>query len=376
LVCPFLPLFLPLPLQDGGLAEVALLSTLRCVSLKGCEDVTDDGIARLARLPRLSRLVLRNCVKLTDLGLAKLAGMSGRELPQLWSPVGGGGIGPGSPPPVPRLRSPAPRGGGGGACGQSSATVPGQGCPPRRPPLASLDLGGCVLLTERGFAAMASGLGGGLTELLIGGCSRVSTVNDAMLVAVGRCRALQALDMAGCTHITDDGGFSVCRFDRNKASRRVQLGWVATCTACMVHACLCSPGSCPASSSILLNPAENVLCLPGVLWVCLAGMAHLAPLLRLTSLNLWNCLRVTGERCACCACCACWASTVSAQQANQPVGASAMLCAVLQLATALLAMRMLMVQPCIKLHKLPDKSCHSVSCSPPLVLAQRLDCPC
>lgn len=28
--------------------------------------------------------VLRNCVKLTDVGLAKLAGLSGRELPQLW----------------------------------------------------------------------------------------------------------------------------------------------------------------------------------------------------------------------------------------------------------------------------------------------------
>ncbi len=34
-----------------------LLGTLRCVSLRGCEGVTDDGIAQLAALPRLARLV-------------------------------------------------------------------------------------------------------------------------------------------------------------------------------------------------------------------------------------------------------------------------------------------------------------------------------
>lgn len=34
-----------------------LLATLRCVSLRGCEGVTDDGIAQLAALPRLARLV-------------------------------------------------------------------------------------------------------------------------------------------------------------------------------------------------------------------------------------------------------------------------------------------------------------------------------
>lgn len=38
---------------------MCLLDTLRCVSLRGCEGVTDDGVAALAALPRLSRLVLR-----------------------------------------------------------------------------------------------------------------------------------------------------------------------------------------------------------------------------------------------------------------------------------------------------------------------------
>jgi hypothetical protein len=193
-------------LQDWDLDDVALLCTLRCVSLKGCEGITDDGAAQLARLPRLTHLVLRNCVKLTDLGLAKLAGMSGRELPQLWSPAGAAGPGAASPPPVPLLRSPGAR----AAALLGAAAGP---APPRRPPLRSLDLAGCVLLTERGFAAMASGLGGSLTELLIGGCSRVSTVSDAVLEEVGRCRGLLSLDMAGCTHITDEGGCLRVGFD-------------------------------------------------------------------------------------------------------------------------------------------------------------------
>lgn len=50
----------PLPAaQDWDLAEVALLGTLRRVSLQGAgEGVTDDGVARLAALPRLERLSL------------------------------------------------------------------------------------------------------------------------------------------------------------------------------------------------------------------------------------------------------------------------------------------------------------------------------
>ena len=189
------------PKQDWDLLGLPLLGTLRHVSLKGCEGVTDDGVARLAALPRLERLSLRNCIKLTDVGLAKLAGLAGRELPQLWAPAGPAG-GAGSPPPVPLLRSPIARG---GLLGPAAAA--GGAAPPQRraPPLASLDLAGCVLLTERGFAAMASGLGGSLTELLIGGCSRVSTVGDAALEALARCAALRRLDLSGCTHISDEG---------------------------------------------------------------------------------------------------------------------------------------------------------------------------
>lgn len=103
------------------------------------------------------------------MGLARLAGLSGRELPQLWSPAGAAvGVAVGSPPPVRLQRSPTTAGRGGlGPAGAAPAVEP----PPRRvPPLTSLDLAGCVLLTERGLTAMAGGLGGSLTELLIGGC--------------------------------------------------------------------------------------------------------------------------------------------------------------------------------------------------------------
>lgn len=112
------------------------------------------------------------------------------------APAGAAAGAVGSPPPV-LLRSP----GGTRSLSASAAAKP----PPPRPPLASLDLAGCVLLTERGFAAVASGLARSLTQLAIGGCSRVSTVSDAVLAEVARCTNLRALDMAGCTHVTDEG---------------------------------------------------------------------------------------------------------------------------------------------------------------------------
>lgn len=117
----------------------------------------------------------------------------------LQAPAGAAPGAVGSPPPV-LLRSP----GGTRSLSAAAAATP----PPPRPPLASLDLAGCVLLTERGFAALASGLVGSLTQLAIGGCSRVSTVSDAVLAEVARCTHLRALDMAGCTHVTDQGALA------------------------------------------------------------------------------------------------------------------------------------------------------------------------
>lgn len=73
------------------------------------------------------------------------------------------------------------------------------------PPLQSLDLSGCLLLTERGMAAVAAGLGRSLTSLQLGGCSRLSTVTDSMLDGVGKATMLRALDLSGCTQITDAG---------------------------------------------------------------------------------------------------------------------------------------------------------------------------
>lgn len=203
-------------------------------------------------------------MKLTDLGLAKLAGLSGRELPQLWAPAGAAGAA-GSPPPVPRLRSPGrvPLLGAGDASGAVA---------PPRPPLASLDLAGCVLLTERGFAAVASGLGATLTQLAIGGCSRVSTVSDAALAEVARCGALRSLDMSGCTHVTDDGQ---------------PLFWGGSAGGMDREALLGSTAALSPQPSATLRPALSYPSLSA------AGVAHLSALHRLTSLSLWNCLRVS-----------------------------------------------------------------------------------
>ena len=198
------------------------------------------------------------------------------------------------------LRSP----GGTRSLSASAAAKP----PPPRPPLASLDLAGCVLLTERGFAALASGLASSLTQLAIGGCSRVSTVSDAVLAEVARCTNLRALDMAGCTHVTDEGARFAHFFQ-----------WCCLCAGCARSGCKtrglllgCRRHAASLARSCCAHAHAGVLHIPSPHWLAssaqsavlipaastsstaAAGVAHLSSLHRLTNLNLWNCLRVSG----------------------------------------------------------------------------------
>lgn len=155
--------------------------------------------------------------------MAVLAGTSPPDCllqPALWSPRGAGPEGS-APSPLRPLRSPprplsppaaAPVSAAGSPAGHSasssSSAAAAQPPHPPAPPLQSLDLSGCLLLSERGTAALAAGLSRSLTSLQLGGCSRVSTVGDAMLDSLGRCTNLRALDLSGCTHISDTGAAS------------------------------------------------------------------------------------------------------------------------------------------------------------------------
>lgn len=134
---------------------------------------------------------LKNVIKLTDAGLSLLAGASGADLwssqARRLSPVQA--LLRASP-----LRSPL--------LGPAAARPRRR--PPSPPPVLVLDISGCILLTDRGFAALAAAFPA-LQDLAIGGCSRVSTVTDAALAEVGKLERLTRLDMSGCTQISDAG---------------------------------------------------------------------------------------------------------------------------------------------------------------------------
>eukprot|EP00887_Chlorella_sp_A99_P001149 scaffold14.g1149.t1 len=161
-------------LQDWDLDDIDLLRSLLSVSLEGCEAVTDDSCGHLARLPRLRHL------------------RRGRLSP------------------VALLRSPLLRSAG----GLFAAPARGPHAPARRLALASLDVSGCILISERGFAALVATQAASLQDLVIGGCSRVSTVSDAVLAEVGRLSRLTRLDMSGCTQVSDAGLQHVGRLAR------------------------------------------------------------------------------------------------------------------------------------------------------------------
>lgn len=74
--------------------------------------------------------------------------------------------------------------------------------------LTSLNLSGCVALTERGVGHVAAYILG-LMSLSLGGCSRVATVTDTCLVHLQHLTALTCLDLSGCLEITDAGKLHV-----------------------------------------------------------------------------------------------------------------------------------------------------------------------
>ncbi len=70
--------------------------------------------------------------------------------------------------------------------------------------LGSLDLSGCVSLSERGLAAITARLRR-LHTLKLGGTSRVATISDASVAAIAGLTSLTHLDLSGSHDITDAG---------------------------------------------------------------------------------------------------------------------------------------------------------------------------
>lgn len=57
---------------NRGLANIAQISSLRCLSLHDCNSVTNNGLSALNRLKQLSSLSLKGCKKITNAGLEAL----------------------------------------------------------------------------------------------------------------------------------------------------------------------------------------------------------------------------------------------------------------------------------------------------------------
>ena len=70
--------------------------------------------------------------------------------------------------------------------------------------MASLDLAGCVAITERSLAKIVQHAAS-LHTLKIGGTSRVATVTDATLRILATATAMTHLDLSGCLEISDAG---------------------------------------------------------------------------------------------------------------------------------------------------------------------------
>ena len=176
---------------DQRLSQLRQLPKLHALSLQGCETVTDVGIAHLQYLTGLTLLDLQNCCKVGHGILRHCIKRQG----------------------YPKLTCPLP-------CSQGPHKSPELQClilcvqitdrgiqsVTRLTALQSLDVSGCVALTQRGFQHIASSLSA-LRSLKLGGCSRMATVTDACLSPVSSLTALTSLDMAGCIEVTDSGHY-------------------------------------------------------------------------------------------------------------------------------------------------------------------------
>ena len=69
------------------------------------------------------------------------------------------------------------------------------------PPLQSIDLSGCQLLTDNGIQALTSSCKN-LETVNISSCYELS---DRAFECLGSCRSLQTIDACGCERLTDMG---------------------------------------------------------------------------------------------------------------------------------------------------------------------------
>lgn len=177
-------------LRDESVIGIENLTTLRRLRLDGCDGLTDKAIESVAALNLLASLSLRQLSKITDISLwlicRSIENLSRRSFPA-------------SPGVSPRLHRTDHHSKVSPSCWQQMVSKLG---PP--PPLRSLDVSGCTLLTEHGFGCLHKALPF-LEELHVGGISRVATVNNESLSMVGRLRSLQTLDMSGCSSATNNG---------------------------------------------------------------------------------------------------------------------------------------------------------------------------
>ena len=181
--------------MDGNLTGIHKLSMLRVLSLE-CDGITDSAADAIAALPQLKVLSLKHCMKLTDRAIWKLCGVEERMLRLLASPR--------KPPTSPRSGATATNNTGIASPLPLPPLLQHTEKPQIRPPLESLDLSGCVMLTDRGLSCLAQAFPD-LSELHIGGCSRMASVTDACLLGISKCTKLQNLDLSGCTSITNAG---------------------------------------------------------------------------------------------------------------------------------------------------------------------------
>lgn len=167
-------------ITDEDLNDLWRISSLVALSLENCYDITDESMEEVVRLQNLRSLSLKNCVKLTDDALRCLCGINNST----------------NKPWPKRSKSPMQR-----------FNLRSESILPTSLALShveKLDLSGCLLLTDQGFQYASQGLVS-LKELTIGGCSRVATINDAALLGIAKCTRLQALDLSGCSNITNAG---------------------------------------------------------------------------------------------------------------------------------------------------------------------------
>lgn len=279
-------------LLDEDLIGMHHMAMLRVLSLEGCDGITDAAGDVIAALPQLKSLSFKHCMKITDVALWKLCGVEERMLRLRGST---------SPRRPPRW---------GGTSTSTSAAVlvqrspllpPSQPLAPKFPisipPLESLDLSGCVLLTEQGFSCLSDAFPE-LIELHMGGCNRMSSVNDACLLGVNRCTGLQVLDLSGCCNISN-AGFSYLSSLRHLTflnlwnCSRLTPGALSALSSCSTLAELSLRG-CQMMDDVALR---HIAALKGLRKLDLRACEHirggemskLSTLNHLTELNLSGC---------------------------------------------------------------------------------------